>query len=273
MKCPNCGNELPVNAKFCQHCGTKIQPQKHCARCGAMLPFNAKFCEKCGAPVTVEPQDTTRRPTGKAFDPRATRSSHKMLISLLGLALLLAIFGIAFWYYIDKSNTKPKPTIEIYADNDVVEETTAQVKDILVEEMPEKKSRKEERHHPEIYKSSEAPAEAPARTSSHYDNYNSGIIYLKGKVNGKYPVNMKLNLDRSSGEYCYDKYGPTKSMELVITYHSGNQISMDEYSKGNYCGEWNGTLKNGVYSGTGTYHGKDMPFKLYVCDPSESSYY
>ncbi|MDD6311205.1 MAG: SPFH domain-containing protein [Firmicutes bacterium] len=45
-KCPNCGNSLPANAKFCMECG---QPLANiCPNCGANVPQGGKFCLECG---------------------------------------------------------------------------------------------------------------------------------------------------------------------------------------------------------------------------------
>ncbi len=47
--CPQCGEPLAVNAKFCPSCGTKLQVINHCSQCGAKLQPDAKFCTECGA--------------------------------------------------------------------------------------------------------------------------------------------------------------------------------------------------------------------------------
>ena len=53
-KCPNCGNILPPNAKFCLECGTKIeqitQNEIICPACGNKTP-KGKFCIECGQPL------------------------------------------------------------------------------------------------------------------------------------------------------------------------------------------------------------------------------
>ena len=53
-KCPNCGNVLPSNAKFCLECGTKIEMlaphEMICPKCGKKTP-KGKFCIECGAPL------------------------------------------------------------------------------------------------------------------------------------------------------------------------------------------------------------------------------
>ena len=48
-RCPNCGNILKENAKFCPECGTKVV--KSCSSCGAPLEDGAKFCSQCGEKV------------------------------------------------------------------------------------------------------------------------------------------------------------------------------------------------------------------------------
>lgn len=47
-KCPNCGVEVEVGAKFCLECGTAIPQTKECPKCHAEWPMNAKFCQECG---------------------------------------------------------------------------------------------------------------------------------------------------------------------------------------------------------------------------------
>lgn len=76
IKCANCGNTLPANAKFCLECGTKVENLAEnemicpacgkktakgkfcmecgaslilkCSKCGAEIPTGAKFCLECG---------------------------------------------------------------------------------------------------------------------------------------------------------------------------------------------------------------------------------
>ena len=46
--CPECGEPLATNAKFCPGCGAKLKAEKHCTECGAKLQPGAKFCADCG---------------------------------------------------------------------------------------------------------------------------------------------------------------------------------------------------------------------------------
>ncbi len=47
--CPNCNGEVKDTAKFCKHCGTKIEQKQICSQCGATLDGDSDFCEECGA--------------------------------------------------------------------------------------------------------------------------------------------------------------------------------------------------------------------------------
>ncbi len=47
-KCPNCGVEVEIGAKFCMECGTKIPQTKECPSCHSQWPLTAKFCAECG---------------------------------------------------------------------------------------------------------------------------------------------------------------------------------------------------------------------------------
>ena len=55
--CPNCGAELPGEAKFCMFCGKTIEQQvKHCVYCGSEVDPSAMYCMNCGKPQSVPPQ-------------------------------------------------------------------------------------------------------------------------------------------------------------------------------------------------------------------------
>ncbi|MBN2548504.1 MAG: S8 family serine peptidase [Anaerolineales bacterium] len=61
--CPMCGHRIPVNARFCTHCGKLILPKSepaplgprglpgHCPHCGFSLRSTSKFCPNCGKRV------------------------------------------------------------------------------------------------------------------------------------------------------------------------------------------------------------------------------
>lgn len=60
MKCMNCNQEVPNNAKFCRFCGTALQmssalssdnSQIICKECGNKISSQVRFCKYCGKPV------------------------------------------------------------------------------------------------------------------------------------------------------------------------------------------------------------------------------
>lgn len=61
VKCPKCGADVPLNAAFCNACGTKVERvdgvsgtndvQRHCPVCYAAVSAEDSFCNNCGAKV------------------------------------------------------------------------------------------------------------------------------------------------------------------------------------------------------------------------------
>lgn len=59
MKCNKCNSEIPLDAKFCPNCGSKVDEdvlkQPHtCVKCHTPMPAEALFCPNCGEPVQNE---------------------------------------------------------------------------------------------------------------------------------------------------------------------------------------------------------------------------
>lgn len=50
LTCPNCGQPVGENAKFCKSCGTKLGSV--CPTCGSSIKPTAKFCSNCGTKLT-----------------------------------------------------------------------------------------------------------------------------------------------------------------------------------------------------------------------------
>ncbi len=49
--CPECHQQIDVDAKFCPHCGHQLLVFQQCEKCGKNLSPHARFCSRCGHPV------------------------------------------------------------------------------------------------------------------------------------------------------------------------------------------------------------------------------
>lgn len=58
VKCENCGADVPLNASFCNACGTKVnraesvnETERLCPACHAAVEKDNLFCNHCGARI------------------------------------------------------------------------------------------------------------------------------------------------------------------------------------------------------------------------------
>lgn len=65
-KCPNCGNRMDWNIKFCKQCGAEVLT--NCPHCKAELKSKASFCQACGKSIT-EPKSILQKETKQPISP------------------------------------------------------------------------------------------------------------------------------------------------------------------------------------------------------------
>ncbi len=53
--CPDCGQPISSDARFCPHCGHQQVIFSQCENCGKNLPPNARFCSRCGVEIGGKP--------------------------------------------------------------------------------------------------------------------------------------------------------------------------------------------------------------------------
>lgn len=70
VNCTKCHGSVPLDARFCPHCGNQMVVSNKCPGCGADLPPEADFCMKCGASLGQKltcPNCKTVLPPGTKF--------------------------------------------------------------------------------------------------------------------------------------------------------------------------------------------------------------
>ncbi|MGC9467548.1 MAG: zinc-ribbon domain-containing protein [Anaerolineae bacterium] len=79
MRCPNCGQENRVGARFCGRCGQPLSTKpplelteaaSRCPVCNSILKPDARFCPQCGTAISA-PRDGVPAPTPPAHTVRA----------------------------------------------------------------------------------------------------------------------------------------------------------------------------------------------------------
>lgn len=269
--CPNCGNTVRINARFCERCGFHFPEQNMQGDNEAtqMINMPQQGMQPQQQPpyqiVNTNPRDTHggggRNDSMGNYHPENRDKNKNNMVILATIAAALVIVALVIWVFVFGSDQQ-EPS---YTNNQPAPvETPAPEITTTSPAMPASSAQSET---------------APAATTipeTPQMVYN-GKMYLKGTVNGKYGVTMMLNLRSGTGKYCYTKYGPKNSMELsidnLVDENNPTDIDLREFDPdGMYCGEWKGTIKNGVFSGTGIYLNKRMPFSLKVISPSQSPY-
>lgn len=102
MKCNNCGNICPDNAKFCHHCGKELTAANRCPKCGYTNAPSSNFCQSCGAPLRNSRPTTVRT----AQSNKATSAKTVIFGIILLIATLMFLYCfINLFAYTDTVNS------------------------------------------------------------------------------------------------------------------------------------------------------------------------
>jgi membrane protease subunit (stomatin/prohibitin family) len=57
-KCSRCDKNVTAQARFCSSCGLDLATELHCGKCDARLPPGTRFCFRCGEKISEPPSPT-----------------------------------------------------------------------------------------------------------------------------------------------------------------------------------------------------------------------
>lgn len=307
--CTKCGEHLP-KLSFCTKCGNRLNPgSKFCTKCGAPNPNierpipeaalgsdtspqrptiapdrvapklspvveestqEASVASEAADPMAKAPEITAENPEVLGDNPEILADNPEVLAEdneadfaaylpppkknimpwILGIMLVIVILGLIGWKF--------KDDIGIIFKTDQITQTTPEATVENVE-------------------SEEAGVESITETVVDESIGANDLVYLSGKIDGKYPVHMILDLGQREGVYYYDKYGPSNVISVSITslkaLNNGNwNITLTKHTD-RYDNEekWYGVLTSENFAGTGEYLNKDLSFDMTVDNVSSNT--
>ena len=103
MRCPKCDTINSDEARYCVSCSTALALA--CALCGTELPLEARFCFHCGAPVRSPGAGTDGAPMASAVSPHEREEFDRAIQRLVPkefaerlLVVGLGLLGVAGYY-------------------------------------------------------------------------------------------------------------------------------------------------------------------------------
>lgn len=151
-KCPSCGVENPISAKFCKVDGynfqqtegrpaEEIKPEIEkpkdvilCPRCGAPNPLTAKFCKKDGAPLReeikpsevvkeyIKPERIIEKKPKEIATSKARRIPIRIAISLLIIIILVGAGSYLYFFKKTKDIPLPHEKVSVTPETPVLSE-------------------------------------------------------------------------------------------------------------------------------------------------------
>ncbi len=79
MQCPQCQAQIPIDAIFCNECGSRLETA--CTGCGEANRLGSKFCKKCGQPLAQS--DAAAPVTSPKFGPPETYTPKHLAEKIL----------------------------------------------------------------------------------------------------------------------------------------------------------------------------------------------
>ncbi|MGD8814700.1 MAG: zinc-ribbon domain-containing protein [Anaerolineales bacterium] len=128
MKCPDCGKENRLNARYCEGCGARLPEQasdqlaeirksatKYCTSCGAEIRSGVSYCDSCGQAVTEgTPAHAHPSPTeAEDISPPKKDSGRRKPILIAGIVFICVVIAAAtvvggyLWW--NKNRASPIP--------------------------------------------------------------------------------------------------------------------------------------------------------------------
>ncbi len=92
VTCSSCGTENPVNAKFCEECGAKLENIDNkliCPQCGYNNPVDAKYCLDCGVKLSSDNDDNDKPDCPVCKTGSLNSSVHKGALGLGSRTILI----------------------------------------------------------------------------------------------------------------------------------------------------------------------------------------